>query len=349
MGLSCLVISRTPALLNRLLSSLVEARCKWSSTDQVLCSWNGSMEQEAQIEATRGPGPAGQPLFQIAQRKPYHFASNMNSLARRAKGELLLLVNDDVILDPGSLDRAMAVLEAHPEASLVGGLLRTSQGDLGHAGLLFGAEAEPYNRCRPELSPWIQLSDTEVLASGPMPAVTGALMLVRRADLLAVPLRESFRECGEDVALCLDLRRKQGRLPYYSSSVTAVHNEKSTRGNTADAQDLQAVAAIAGPQLEGDTELLALQQHWQAREAAWLTRLGLQHIAASAATEQALAALQHDLEQRLNHWQQERTTLIAQREELRQRLLATWASLSWRITRPLRLLSRLRRPPGRDA
>ena len=37
-GLSCLVISRTPALLNRMLASLLEARAFWHPGDEVLCS-----------------------------------------------------------------------------------------------------------------------------------------------------------------------------------------------------------------------------------------------------------------------------------------------------------------------
>lgn len=341
MGLSCLVISRTPALLNQLLSSLPAARSHWDPGDEVLCSWNGTPEGEAAIEPNGSLMPGAGPAFRIAQRQPYHFATNMNGLARLAQGELVLLVNDDVILDPGSLDLAIAALHSHPDAGVVGGLLRTSAGMLGHAGVLFGADHRPYNRCRPELAPLISLSSAEVLASGPIPAVTGALMLLRHTDLLAVPLRENFAQCGEDVALCLDLKRKLGKTAYYASGVTAIHNEKSTRGATADAADLTAVAAIAGPLLQADEELLTLQHHWQGREAAWLTNLALQQFEATTAVERSLQQHQAQWRQRQAEWQQERELLIAQREDLRQRLLATWASSSWRLTRPLRLLGRL--------
>ncbi len=335
MALSCLVISRTPALLNRLLASLVNARSHWQQGDEVLCSWNGSANDEALICS---PGP---PAFRIAQRQPYHFATNMNSLARLARGDRLLLVNDDVVLDPGSLDRALAVLERQPQAGVVGGLLRTSAGRLGHAGVLFGPDHRPCNRCRPELAPLIPLQSPELLESGPIPAVTGALMLLHRADLLAVPLRETFQVCGEDIALCLDLRQQLGKTAFYAGDVTAIHDEKSTRGTSDDEADLQAVAEIAAPQLAGDAGLLALQQHWLAGETALLTALALAQFEAAEAARRDLQALRHDLQQRLRHWQQEREILIAQREDLRQRLLATWASRSWRITRPLRLLARL--------
>lgn len=341
MALSCLVISRTPALLNQLLTSLPTAFSHWQAGDAILCSWNGTSAAETELRPELGPCLQGQPLFRIAQRLPYHFASNMNGLARLATSELVLLVNDDVVLDPGSLDRAIQALHHHPDAAVVGGVLRTSAGRLGHAGVLFDARHHPCNRCRPELAPLIPLDSQELQASGPIPAVTGALMLLRRADLLAVPLRESFQHCGEDITLCLDLRRQLGKSAYLASAVTAIHNEKSTRGPTADAADLDAVATIAAAQLAEDPGLLALQEHWLAREADWLTGLALQQLNAAAAAERALAALQHDLQQRLAHWKQERDTLIAEREGLRQRLLATWASTSWRLTRPLRLLGRL--------
>lgn len=334
MVLSCLVISRTPELLNQLLASLSGARLHWDETDEVLCSWNGCAGDEARIQPELGPCAGGVPAFRIAQRQPYHFASNMNGLARLAQGEQVLLLNDDVVLDRSSVDRAVEVLGEHPEAGVVGGLLRTSAGQLGHAGLLFSANHQPYNRCRPELGPLVPLSSPVLQVSGRIPAVTGALMLLRRADLLAVPLRESFQQCGEDVALCLDLRQQLGKTAYYASGVTAIHDEKSTRGATNDVADLEAVAAIAAPLLQRDPELLSLQQHWLAREAAWLTGLALGQY-------DATVALQHDLQQLLAHWQQERHTLIAEREDLRQQLLATWASRSWRLTRPLRLLGRL--------
>ena len=68
------------------------------------------------------------------------------------------------------------------------------------------------------------VAETMVLVCSALP---GALMLLRRADLLAVPLRESFQHCGEDITLCLDLRRQLGKSAYLASAVTAIHNPSS--------------------------------------------------------------------------------------------------------------------------
>ena len=68
---------------------------KWKS----LCSWNGCDISEHKIVNRSGYE------FLIAQREAYHFAGNMNQLATHANGDVLAFLNDDLILDNGSLDK----------------------------------------------------------------------------------------------------------------------------------------------------------------------------------------------------------------------------------------------------
>ena len=68
--------------------------CMSQEEVEVLCSWNGETGEEANIENHSGYE------FLVANRAPYHFASNMNDLAEKANGDLLLLINDDVFLMP---------------------------------------------------------------------------------------------------------------------------------------------------------------------------------------------------------------------------------------------------------
>ena len=92
MRLSILVISRTSDFLNDMLASL-SAATKLSGRDvEILCSWNGSRSDESFINN------CSRYEILIAQRDQYHFATNMNSLAEKASGELLMLINDDVII-----------------------------------------------------------------------------------------------------------------------------------------------------------------------------------------------------------------------------------------------------------
>jgi len=78
---SILVVSRTPELANRLLDSLNEAYSGADDSIEVLLPWNGTQNDEAMIKAGRFG-------LKIAQRNPYHFASNMNNLTKKPKSDV---------------------------------------------------------------------------------------------------------------------------------------------------------------------------------------------------------------------------------------------------------------------
>ena len=79
--------------LSRMLDSVAAATELSNQDVEILCSWNGNAADESDIRNDSGY------RFNIAQRDTYHFASNMNALADKATGEVLLLINDDVVLD----------------------------------------------------------------------------------------------------------------------------------------------------------------------------------------------------------------------------------------------------------
>ena len=162
----------------------------------------------------------------IAQREPYHFASNMNELTVKANGELLLLINDDIVLDAGSIDSAINCLEQEPQAGLVGGRLRNHQGQLIHAGILFDSRNSPYHlldRLVPAEFSFVMGNNRVV------PAVTGALMLLRRKHFLEMRFNESYKVCGEDVDLCLDVRERLKLEVWYCPAASGIHESESTR------------------------------------------------------------------------------------------------------------------------
>ena len=105
MQLSILVISRTADLVNRFCSGLNQASSLPAHEAEILCSWNGSREDELHLQNTSRYD------FHIAQREPYHFSDNMNKLASKATGDVLMLANDDLKLDPGCIDQALTILE----------------------------------------------------------------------------------------------------------------------------------------------------------------------------------------------------------------------------------------------
>ena len=231
MRLSILVVSRTATLLSRLLSRLDEATNLVSADVEVLCSWNGSKHEEEAIEnLSRYP-------LRIANRDAYHFATNNNSLAEQATGDLLLIINDDVALDPGSIDAAINCLISTPKAGLVGARLRSSDGMISHDGVGFTNDHSAYNLFE-NLIPAEnnELRDHPVLCS----AVIGAVMLVRRSDFLAIRFDEGCLVHGEDTQFCFELRLQLGLDVLVCPKCSGIHNASSTRNHFHNQESSQA-------------------------------------------------------------------------------------------------------------
>jgi hypothetical protein len=222
---SILVVSRTAFLLNRLLESLDSSYTGSADIAEVLISWNGTREEEAEISTARIP-------TSIAQRQPYHFAKNMNALARLARGDDLILANDDLIADPGAIDVAIERLSDREDVGIVGAQLRTTTGKLAHAGIHFTSYGSPYHK----LENLVDTSHSTNHRERFVPAVTGAFLAIRREDFLRLELAESFNVCGEDALLCLQARGILGKQILFCPTMSGVHNAESTRSQLGDQQ-----------------------------------------------------------------------------------------------------------------
>ena len=222
MRLSVLVVSRTAHLLSSMLSTLNDALHLPSEEVEVLCSWNGDNDEESRIENASGYE------FLIANRAQYHFSSNMNALADKANGEVLLLINDDVLLDANSVDAAMSCLINYPSTGLVGARLRDREGLLTHAGILFDRRHSPYH----QLDRLVSSEHHTVLGDPrPVPAVTGAAMLIRRQHFHTLGFNTEYRVCGEDVELCLAMREHLELNVVYCPLFSGEHISEATRSN----------------------------------------------------------------------------------------------------------------------
>ena len=222
---SVLVVSRTPALLNRLLHSLDLAYSGSANSIEVIASWNGNTADEMLVKR-------GRLSFEIVQRDPYRFASNMNGLARKARGDVLIFVNDDLIIDPGAVDTALERLATQPEVGLVGARLRTSGGQLAHAGIHFTSYGSPYHQLEHFVDADHPASHRERL----VPAVTGAFFAMRRKQFMQLELAETFNVCGEDVLLSLQTRSLLHKQVLYCPAMSGVHDAESTRSQFEEQQ-----------------------------------------------------------------------------------------------------------------
>ena len=328
MRLSILVVSRTAKLLSKMLCSVKGALHLPTREVEILCSWNGSMEEETHIENDSGY------KFSVAKRIPYHYASNINELANLAKGDVLAFVNDDVILDRNSLDSGLSCLLEDISTLCVGSLLRMPDGRLQHGGMNFDYHHLPYHIAE-------GLINAEDLISGlppyEVPCVTGALMLVRKSTFEEHPFDVSYQRCGEDVQLSLDLREKLKGKVILCPGMSGIHLESATRsekneaGNTsgdiAKMKERRRLFLDQASQEQLRVELsMSAREHIFTKEAMEKERNHLRQQQAKAKDINYLEELEQDrdyLKRDRDHWKDQTHSLQLARLKLEQKLKET--------------------------
>ena len=102
----------------------------------------------------------------------------MNLLAKKASGEILLIINDDIILDNGSIDVGLELLKSNSNIGIVSGNLRYRNGLIQHVGTSFNAENLSYHKFKKSLKYNSSLIDnTNLIIS----AATGALLMINKS------------------------------------------------------------------------------------------------------------------------------------------------------------------------
>lgn len=167
------------------------------------------------------------------QRNPDNlgFAGNCNAGARRAHGDILFFVNQDVYAvaewSKGWNDALLAAF-ADERVGLVGARLLFPNGALQNAGGLFDARCQPFHRCLGYSNPCAD----ETNVGQPVQWTTGAALAIRHSvfDRLSgfdpVYLRGYF----EDVDLCVRVAL-QGLTLWYEPRCTLIHQVGTTGGS----------------------------------------------------------------------------------------------------------------------
>jgi len=214
--LSILVVSRSAENMSRLLGTLGQNEI--TAPYEVLCSWNGTDEDADQIAIPENQN------FSLHVQRPYNFARNNNFIAAKAKGEFILFINDDLVPDKGAIAKALTAIKQQA-VGMVGINLRYADDRLQHAGIFFHDDGKPYHRFKHK----IKWNNPMVAQDMFVPSITGAFVMMRRAEFNQFRFDENFRVCGEDIALCLTYREKFPREILYLAGATAVHFENVTR------------------------------------------------------------------------------------------------------------------------
>ena len=315
MQLSILVVSRTAELVNRFCAGL-DAACSLAPMEaEILVSWNGSDADEQRI------ANSSRYDLHIAQRVPYHFAGNMNGLAALAGGEVLMLANDDLMLDPGCVDAGLQLLTGKAEVGLVGALLRDQQGLLSHAGINIDLRCSSYHLLD-RLLPVNRVAKG-LIPTAPVAAVTGALQWIRRDAFRRHPFNPAYQVNGEDVELCFDVQQHLDQQVWLCTEASAIHEAETTRsqdplqaGNSADQLRLRARTRHFLDHATGEQLRVVLEQ--QQRESQLLRDLVRDDLPRLQAKEARLRALEQEfgnaeeLRQRL---EEQDTVLLSLREE----------------------------------
>ena len=157
------------------------------------------------------------------------FARANNMAIRQTFGELVLLLNPDTIVSGDAIDRLVRVLETDSTAAIAGPRIVDREG---RAELSFGRMISPLAELRQKVLVRGHVHRTPVITSivelmsrrsKTVDWVSGACLLIRRADLEAVGLLdERFFLYTEDVDLCASIRQR-GRRVLFVADVEIVH------------------------------------------------------------------------------------------------------------------------------
>ena len=154
------------------------------------------------------------------------FSRANNAGIRASRGASILLLNSDTVVPAGAIDRLLAELDGDADVAVVGPRLVDGGG---RAELSFGRMIGPFNELRQKRLQRSDAVDTMTRQRQYPDWVSGACLLVRRADAEAVGgLDERYFMYTEDVDFCAALRAR-GRRILFTPDIEVVH----TRGRSA--------------------------------------------------------------------------------------------------------------------
>lgn len=195
---------------------------------EILIVDNGSREPatHAWLTAIQATDPR---IRVLSSDIPFNFSKLNNHAAAHARGEVLILLNNDIeIIDPEWLT-ALIGWARRPKIGAVGAKLLFADGTIQHAGIalgIYGYCGHPF-KGKPAME---QHADLRSLVPCNWSAVTAACLAVGREHYLKVGgLDESFSVVFNDVDFCLRLR-SIGLRSVCLNNIHLKHYESRTRG-----------------------------------------------------------------------------------------------------------------------
>jgi GT2 family glycosyltransferase len=172
----------------------------------------------------------------IANADNRGFAAASNQAITAGRAPVVLVINPDTRLEAGTIDTLLAVMDAEPRVGIAGPALLTEDGSPDHAAARsFPTPLSSLGHFtglgrRPRAPDALRSYARDPAAAGPVDAVNGAFMLIRRAALDQVgDFDEGYWMYMEDLDLCWRFG-EAGWLTWYEPSVSAFHLKGGSAG-----------------------------------------------------------------------------------------------------------------------
>lgn len=172
---------------------------------------------------------------------PFNFSAINNVAAQQAKGEVIVLLNNDTqVIDPLWLSEMLACLDL-PNVGVVGAQLLFANGLIQHAGCVVGPQQVATHRLAFS-SPAIAAQKGEGQSRQQVSAVTAACLMIRKSLYQALDgLDEQLSVAFNDVDLCLRVG-EQGLRVLYTPFAKLYHYESLSRGKDTTPEKKQRAA-----------------------------------------------------------------------------------------------------------
>jgi GT2 family glycosyltransferase len=165
----------------------------------------------------------------LTDPRPFNYAAHNNLAAREARGEVIVLLNNDTEVVHAEWLREMVSHAMRPDVGAVGAKLLYPDNRIQHAGMVLGPGLWPQHQLRfadrSDIGPFGELALTRTVS-----AITGACLALRRAVFFeAGALDEHLEISCNDVDLCLRIGDCGYRV-VWTPFAELVHLESVSRG-----------------------------------------------------------------------------------------------------------------------
>lgn len=173
----------------------------------------------------------GWPPFKVARNdENMGFIRNVNEAAKRARGDILCIMNQDIQCTQRDWHLPMMALLNNPQVGIVGPKLVFPEGGIQSCGGLFDIGKGPFHR----YLGWRDVNDRRVNTTEKVSWITGACFMIRRSDFWKLGGLDDIyytRAYFEDVDLCMKMRLDINKDVMYCAESTLIHSVGSTGGS----------------------------------------------------------------------------------------------------------------------